>query len=109
LLGIAAGEVMAMGDAPNDVEMLQWAGLAWCRRTPGRKCARWRMRWCRRMMRMAWRWRCGNFVLAELQSAASRNGYPMLIDMIQDHHGEPGLKTRYHDPALLRKMGYERL
>jgi hypothetical protein len=28
LLGIAAGEVMAMGDAPNDVEMLRWAGLS---------------------------------------------------------------------------------
>jgi len=27
--------------------------------------------------------------------------------MIQDHHGEPGLKTRYRDPALLRALGYE--
>jgi 5-amino-6-(5-phospho-D-ribitylamino)uracil phosphatase len=27
-LGIAAAEVMAIGDAPNDVHMLQWAGLA---------------------------------------------------------------------------------
>ncbi len=26
--GIAADEVMAIGDAPNDVEMLEWAGLA---------------------------------------------------------------------------------
>jgi hypothetical protein len=31
----------------------------------------------------------------------------MLIDMIYDHHGEPGLKTRYRNPALLRTMGYE--
>jgi len=28
LLGIAAAEVMAIGDAPNDVEMLLWAGVA---------------------------------------------------------------------------------
>ena len=27
-LGIAASEVMAIGDAPNDVQMLEWAGLA---------------------------------------------------------------------------------
>lgn len=27
-LGIKAEEVMAMGDAPNDLEMLEWAGLA---------------------------------------------------------------------------------
>ena len=28
LLGIEAAEVMAIGDAPNDVDMLKWAGLA---------------------------------------------------------------------------------
>jgi len=27
-LGIAAQNVLAMGDAPNDIEMMQWAGLA---------------------------------------------------------------------------------
>ncbi len=27
-MGIAQSEVMALGDAPNDVEMLEWAGLA---------------------------------------------------------------------------------
>ena len=31
----------------------------------------------------------------------------MLIDMIHDLHAEPGLRTRSHDPALLRAMGYE--
>ncbi len=28
VLGVSAAEVMAIGDAPNDVHMLQWAGLA---------------------------------------------------------------------------------
>lgn len=28
MLGVTAGETMALGDAANDVEMLQWAGLA---------------------------------------------------------------------------------
>ncbi len=28
LLGIGAAEVLAIGDAPNDVEMLEWAGMA---------------------------------------------------------------------------------
>src|SRR5213592_1287162 len=31
----------------------------------------------------------------------------MLIDMIHDNHGEPPFKTRYRDPAVLRKLGYE--
>ena len=28
LLGVEAAQVMAIGDAPNDVEMLEWAGVA---------------------------------------------------------------------------------
>ena len=28
MLGIAAEEVLAIGDAPNDVDMLEWAGMA---------------------------------------------------------------------------------
>jgi hypothetical protein len=31
----------------------------------------------------------------------------MLIDMIHENPGEPELRTRYRDPALLKGMGYE--
>lgn len=33
----------------------------------------------------------------------------MLIDMIHDNHGEPPFKTRFRDPALLGRYGYQAL
>ena len=43
-----------------------------------------------------------------VQSAAARDARDtMLIDMIHENPGEPELRTRYRDPAVLKGMGYE--
>ena len=39
-LGVAAADVLAFGDMPNDVPMLTWAGRAW--RWPTRTPPSWR-------------------------------------------------------------------